>query len=340
MQVVISLLLGALLGVLVGGAGALWVVAQRLRQGRSLPGDMTERLTVKRIVTRNPSDDWFRGDDLLRYPRRLGELQHRLVEQHQEALDQAGHLHARRAELSGRDDRQALAQRYADDAGLLARRAERMARVLGVVWKTRALLVLRAHVAITARRRPQIEGLPDAADVPVGQLDAVGLAYDRASDAVRAFVDELDSRANDLEDFLPEVPEAAIVTDDVAAEVAAEKDRTLATYTEMRSRMDTLADTLAYLADRCRTRAVVEGGPGAVDTGPGSEALADELNAALAGLSELAEVGDRKLADAAMDNLAEDISQLEQAGLDAQAETDAVLEVERLLAQFPDGSKG
>ena len=67
----------------------------------------------------------------------------------------------------------------------------------------------------------------------------------------------------------------------------------------------------------------------------GSEGLLDEVSAALGALSALAEFGDRQLADTAMDNLAEDIGQLEQDGLDVKAEADAALEIARLLEQFP-----
>ncbi|RME25879.1 MAG: hypothetical protein D6798_07915, partial [Deltaproteobacteria bacterium] len=281
-------------------------------------------------------DAFFRGDDLLGYPRRLGMLQQRLVEQHGETLRQADRLDARRAVLAERPDRVELARRYAEDAALLRRRADRMARVLGLVWKTRALLVLRAHVAITARRRPRLSALPEG-EIPVEGLAAAAAEYDAASLAVRAFVDELDSRANDLDQGIPRIPDAAVVTDEIRAAVEAERVHAAETYASMRARMDELADTLAYLAERCRTRQVVEGGQVGVDAGEGSEVLVDELNDALAALADLAVVGDRRLADAALDNLTEDIGQLEQAGLDAQAETDAVLEVQRLLEQFTQG---
>lgn len=329
MQIFLSLVLGLLAGLLAGGGIGVWALTQWLRR-RSL--DKPEQpLGLPRPVRRNEA--FFRGDDLLRYPRRLGELQARLCEQHEQALQQAARLHERREELAERPDREDLARRYSDDAGLLQRRAQRMARVLGVVWKTRALLVLRAHVAITARRRPVLDDLPDG-DVPFDSLEDAARDYDRASDTVRAFVDELDSRANDLDEMLPAPPTQAFVSEELRITVEGERMHTLQTYQGMRGRMDELADTLGYLADRCRTRAVVEGGPGTIEAGPGSEALIEELEQALGGLSDLAEVGDRQLADAAMDNLAEDISQLERAGLDAQAETDAVLEVQRLLDQF------
>ena len=333
MQFLLSLLLGLLLGVLFGGGVAVWAVAQRMRR-RSLTGGAPRLITAHIQVRRD--DAWFRGDDLLRYPRRLGELQARLVEQQEQATSQAAHLVERRAELEGRPEREDLVRRYTEDARLLERRAERMARVLGIVWKTRALLALRAHVAVTARRRPLLDGLPEG-EVPQDALEQAAVAYDRAANAVRAFVGELDSRANDLDDVMPVPPAQALITEPVRLEVEGERVHTLQTYSTMRDRMDALADNLVYLADRCRTRAVVEGGPGAIDAGPGSEALLDELNRALGGLAEMVSVGDQKLADAAMDNLAEDISQLERAGLDAQAETDAVLEVQRLLDQFPGG---
>ncbi len=337
MQILLSILLGILLGIVAGGGVAVWMLVRRLN-GRSLPGgrDGVISTTAQRVLPRD--DAFFRGDDLLRYPRRLGELQLRLVEQHDRAREQGAHLRERRAELAERPDRAELAKRYADDAALLDRKAERMSRVLGLVWKTRTLLVLRAHVAITARRRPQLADLPDD-EIPVDRLASAAANYDAASNAVRAFVDELDSRTNDLDLVMPVVPPAAQLTDEIRQAVADERAHTLETYQGMRLRMDELADTLAYLADRCRTRQVVEGGPAAVEAGSGSEALVDELNAALGALADLAEVGDQRLADTALENLTEDIDQLEQAGLDAQAETDAVLEVQRLLEQFPKGGE-
>ena len=152
MQVILFLFLGIVLGVLAGSGLVIWAVADRLRK-RTLGGRAGGTSAALR-----QDDAFFRGDDLLRYPRRLGELQARLVDQHGQALGQRDHLLQRREELAERSDRAELARRYAQDAALLDRRSERMARVLGVVWKTRALLFLRAHVAITARRRPQLVG--------------------------------------------------------------------------------------------------------------------------------------------------------------------------------------
>lgn len=341
MQLIVTLLFGLILGLLMGAGVGIYVLARRFRRP-AITGDAPRRLSTHIQVRRD--DAWFRGDDLLRHPRRLAELQNRLLEQHLAALAQAAHLAERREELEVRPDREELAKRYTEDERVLHRRAERMSRVLGVVWKARALLGLRAHVAITARRRPALTSLPEG-DVAVESLPAAAKAYDQASDAVRAFVSELDSRANDLDDVISPAPTQAVVTDTIRMAVEGERMHTLQTYSAMRERMDELADTLGYLADRCRTRVVVEGGPrelgsvevGAADGSLGSEGLVEELNRALSGMADLAEVGDRRLADAAMDKLAEEISLLEKAGLDAQAETDAVLEVQRLIEQY--GSK-
>lgn len=337
MQLLATLFFGLLLGLLLGAGGGLYLLARRLRKP-AITGDAPRRLSTHIQVRRD--DAWFRGDDLLRHPRRLAELQARLLEQHQAAQSQAAHLAERREELAGRPDREDLARRYTEDEGLLQRRAERMGRVLGVVWKARALLGLRAHVAVTARRRPVLTGLPEG-DVAKDALPAAARAYDQASDAVRAFVNELDSRANDLDEVISEPPPEAQITESIRMTVEGERMHTLQTYAAMRDRMDELADTLGYLADRCRTRAVVEGGPrelGNVEAGLGSEGLIEELNRALGGMADLADMGDRRLADAAMDKLAEEISQLEKAGLDAQAEADAVLEVQRLIEGF--GTRG
>ena len=76
----------------------------------------------------------------------------------------------------------------------------------------------------------------------------------------------------------------------------------------------------------------------AAQLGPsvGGEALLHEVEQALGALSELSEVGDRRLADLAVQNLAEDVSNLERAGLETSAEAEATLEVARLL----EGSQG
>lgn len=330
MQLLATLFFGLMLGLLAGGGAGLYWLGRRLRASRSLEGGDPRRLAVPIQVRRD--DAWFRGDDLLRHPRRLAALEARLKEQHAAATSQADRLAERAEELGQRPAREELARRYEEDERLLRRRAERMGRVLGMVWKARALLGLRAHVAITARRRPVLRDLPEA-EVPVGELAQAARRYDLAADAVRAFVVELDSRANDLDEVVPLPAEEAVVTDTTRMAVEGERNHALQTYAELRGRMEELADTLAYLGERCRTRALVEGGPAAELDEPGADGagLIEELNRALGELSQMAEAGDKKLADAAMDKLAEEISLLEKAGIDAQAETDAVLEVQRLL---------
>ena len=145
----------------------------------------------------------------------------------------------------------------------------------------------------------------------------------------------IDARQADLHLAVPMVPELASAEDEDRTAVEAELARARETYHQLASKLDRLADTLSYLGDRCRTRLVVEGAPTQVEAEPGTEQLVDEVNTALTALNDLAELGDRQLADSAMDNLAEGISQLEQTGLEAKAEADAVLEVARLLEQFP-----
>jgi hypothetical protein len=99
--------------------------------------------------------------------------------------------------------------------------------------------------------------------------------------------------------------------------------------------MDRLADMVVYLADRCRTHEVVEAAP--LELSPQGDAsdLLNEVSESLLELDFLSDVVDQRLAENAMDNLAAGITLLERDGLDAQAETDAALEVDRLLDQFP-----
>jgi hypothetical protein len=236
--------------------------------------------------------------------------------------------------VAAKDAASDLVERYIHDAEMLAERAQSMRRVLALVWRTRALLSIRAHVAITARARPDLSMLPGG-ELRPGQLARAADSYEAAAEAVRSYVSEVEGRLADLRFAVPAPPSQAAVGDEDHEAVTAEQTRAEQTYTGLQSQMDQLADTLGYLADRCLTRRVVEHSNQGVDGLEGSEGLFEEVARALQGLGDLAQLTDETLADTAMDNLVEDISQLEQAGLDAQAEADAALEVERLLEQVP-----
>ena len=281
-----------------------------------------------------PAEAWVEGDDLLRYPKRLADLERKLAQGYNDALLQGNHLEERRTSLREKPGREAIAERYTSDHALLQRRAGSMRRVLGLVWRTRAILELRAHLAITARQRPNLEGLPSA-DVEHSRLDAAVEAYEGAAHRVRLFVASIASRADEIPLVIPREPEDAEVTDALRREIGEERARILSTYAQLQERMDHLADTLLYLADRCRTRRVVEGTAASIRAEDAAgEALIDGVSQALQELNALAEVGEIHLADSTLDVLGEDISQLERAGLEVQAEADAAMEVARLLEQF------
>ncbi len=277
---------------------------------------------------------WRAGADLLRYPDRLGELEARLVASHDAARAQADHLRVRGQKVGAKEDRDALAVRYAGDAAALDPRADGMRRVMGLVWRTRAVLLLRAHVAVTARARPRLESLPEG-DIPVAELPAAAEAYERAAACVRDFVVSIEGRLADLSVAVPRPPAQAEIGDDDRRLVDDELRRARETYTDLQNRMDRLADTLSYLADRCLTREVVEAARVGVDGAPGTADLVDEVAEALRPLEGLTELGDPQLADSAMDTLAADTSQEEAAAEVARAAADAELEVARLLEQFP-----
>ena len=171
--------------------------------------------------------------------------------------------------------------------------------------------------------------------MPKQRLDLAAEQYDQASEAVRSFVGYIDERASDLKLAIPRIPDGADVDEQDKAMVAAEQQRTAETYTALQRRMDRLADTLGYLADRCRTRAVVAGSEVQLEAGAGTEGLLSEVADALSGLQEMSRIGDQQLAESALDNLAEDISQLERAGLNARAAAEAELEIARLLEHVP-----
>jgi len=274
------------------------------------------------------------GSDLRHTPRRLAQLEDQLGQALVRAEQQADHLRDRRRRIEGKEDRAELLARYDEDIVLLGRRGVNMRRVMALLWRTRAILELRAHLALTARQRPDLAHLPEG-EVPKQSLETTAADYDNAADAVRSFVAHISERVADLTLAIPRIPDEADVDEDDRKMVTDEQSHTAETYASLQDRMDRLADTLSYLADRCRTRAVVAGSEVQFEAGAGTEGLLSEVTEALSGLQEMANLGDQQLADSALDNLAEDITQLERAGLDARAAAEAELEIARLLERVP-----
>lgn len=274
------------------------------------------------------------GADLLAYPRRLAELQDRLVDRHRAVQQQLQLLAARRDGVRAKGDRDDLARKYDADVVMLDRRAESMRRVMGLVWKTRAVLLLRVHIAITARRRPMLGKLPDPT-ARKGALHGATASYHAAAAAVLFYRDTVLDRAGDLDDVVPSPPVSAELEDAHLEEIDAERAAALAAYQALAGRMDRLADNLTFVGDHFAALAVVDTEPEdlAVDGGPAQ--LLEEVAAAVRGLDDLAGRVDPAVVDSAVVNLAEEITHLEEAGLEAEAEAAAHLEVERLLGQFP-----
>ncbi|MCB9743393.1 MAG: hypothetical protein H6740_12395 [Alphaproteobacteria bacterium] len=277
---------------------------------------------------------WLDGQDLRGYPDRLGELIEQLLLGHQAVQQQLQLLSEREAELSAKPNREALTRRYRQDAHGLELRAEAMRRVLGSVWRTRAILLLRVHLAVTARRRPSLSGLPSPPEVERAELDAAATAYAAAAQEVRVFVAELEDARAALDEVVPAPPPSAALSSADREVVTAERAEVAARLAGTRERMDALADTLTYLADRMRTQAVVAGAGLEMDVSPEAGRLLEEVAAALTRLDGMSAVGDRALADAAMLGLSQDITALEREGMEADAEARAGLEVARLLRQF------
>lgn len=299
---------------------------------RALPGPWQGRKELPHPTPPVKEADPPSSPDLQRYPRELEGLEGQLATSLGAVRTQREHLAERQTALASKAGRGELAARYAEDLELLDRREAGMRRVLGLVWKARALLTLRAHLAESARGRPELPALP-AVDDPNTDLEAASAQYANAATRVRAFLLRVERRAEALVGAVPPSPAEATVPAEVRDEVEAELRRVAAVYADWQESLDRLADTLSYLSDRSRTRSVVQGSPAQLGDA-GGEALMAEVERALGQLHELAEAGDRKLADLAVKNLAEDISQLERAGLEARAEAEAAIEVARLLEQF------
>lgn len=318
---------------LVGGVAGLLAMRALGRKVRQLPGVRRVPLIGARPQL-PPLPQREEGADLLAYPRRLAELEDRLVERHRAVQQQLQLLAARRDTIRSKGDREDLTKKYEADVAMLDRRAESMRRVMGLVWKTRAVLLLRVHTAITARRRPVLGKLPDPTTRKGALADATA-SYHEAAAAVLFYRDHVEDRGREVAGVLPEPPISAEVDDAQRAEVEAEVASAQKAYADLAARMDRLADNLTFVGDHFAALAVIDTEPEdlAVDGGPAH--LLEEVAVALRGLDDLGSRVDPSVVDTAVNHLAEEITHLEEAGLEAEAEAAAHLEVERLLGQFP-----
>ena len=207
------------------------------------PGSAPGTSPVKGTAAQSTAQPATEPDDELRgTPLRLAHLERQLSDALRRADQQSGHLLDRRRRIEDKEDRGELLARYDEDVQLLARRAVNMRRVMALLWRTRAILELRAHIAISARRRPDLAHLPEG-EVPKQRLDLAAEQYDQASEAVRSFVGYIEERSSDLKLAIPFIPDGADVDEEDKAMVAAEQQRTAETYTALQRRMDRLADT-------------------------------------------------------------------------------------------------
>lgn len=276
--------------------------------------------------------------DLYACPERLDAIERQLLERLAAVREQEARIGALRAEVAGKAGREDLVRKYDQDALLLARRAASMERVAGDLWRTRSILRLRAHLAATARRRPELGALPDPEGRGVDPHVAAARFRDAAA-TVRDWVALIDTRAAELARMVPEFPAALGDDPGLRAGVDAELGAVSAAYASLREDMDRLADTLTWLREHCASLALVRGGP--PGRGARAEPAADpahllqEVAMAMDGVAALARAVDPALAEAAVDGLASDVSRLELDGREAEAEAQAHLEVERLLRGLP-----
>ncbi len=310
--------------------GGLWATGALGQAPQISPGRKPRQLD---------NEGWLRGEDLKVYPRRLLELERTLDRSHGHAVEQMKLLRSKQSAMEAKEGRADLAERYRHDIEALDRRMEAIRRVLATVWKTRAILHLRVHLAIVARQRPDLEHLPQPLDVKPQELEEAATLYATSRTRVRGFVTRLSEGLEDLERVAPPPPLDADLSPADRKAVEQELADVGTTLTQLREKMDKLADDLEYLSDRFRTQRVVEGAPLELNLDPGANKVLAEVAGALSQLEQLSAVGDKGLAEAAVDSLTEDIAHLEQGGLDIQAEADAQKEVEKLLSQFQTGTQ-
>lgn len=329
---------GAVVGVAMVGGWFAWRTARLAKRGLQATGQAVGRQLVRRPALEGPAR--VEDADLLAYPQRLEALEARLVERHDAVQAQLRVLSERSVELAGKPDRADLVARYEVDIGHLDRRAASIRRVLTLVWRTRSILLLRVHLAVTGRRRPTLAGLPKELSAHGADRTALARArtrYEQAAADVAEYLRLARERFESFHEVVPPAPLAADVDDATRAALAEETARISLAYGDLIERMDRLADNLVWLGDHAGTLEVVEDALTAPTGGPHGESAAHllgEVSAAVARLNELASAVDHQVVGKAMEQLQDDVGRLETAGLEEQAAAAAEIEVARLVEGF------
>ena len=274
------------------------------------------------------------GEDLLAYPQKLEGLERQLEERLVLLGQQERVVEARGEELQAKGGREELAVKYREDLELLRQRTRSMRRVLGKVWKTRSILLLRVHLAETARQKPSFSALPEpgAKPTPAQLQRATGSFYTAAAE-VRSYLDAVVERRRWLAGILPESSPFASLEDADHQAIVDELAATEQSYAVLLEQMDRLADNLTYLGDHYATVAAVVEGPDSRVPEASAARMLEEVERAIDSVERLAHTVDPGMVDAAVDHLSRDITRLEQAGQEVSAEAEASLEVEALLKQ-------
>lgn len=337
LQLAISFATVVVLGAM-GGGWVAWrttkLAGKRLLSLRRTPG--ARQLTDGR----GPAQGGPVDADLLAYPQRLEALETRLDERHRAVQAQLRVLAERSLELAGKPDRADLVARYEVDIGHLDRRAASIRRVITLVWRTRAILLLRVHLAVTGRRRPALKDVTGdlgGAPLPRRELARARAAYADAAGEVRTYLDTVRERFSELQNVIPPVPAAAEVDEATTAVLNEERARVALAHTDLIDRMDRLADNLIWLADHAGTLEVVDdelAAPPGAPHGESAAHLLGEVSTAISRLNELAQAVDHQLVGRAMEQLQDDVGRLETEGLEEQAAAAAEIEVARLVEGF------
>ena len=150
--------------------------------------------------------------------------------------------------------------------------ADTSGRVMGLVWRTRSILILRVRIANVARECPRMEDIPHLPDAEA-DWEAVAVRFLAFRRRVRQSIADVRTAESNIALSLPTVPGRATIEEGERKRVRAELDRALGTLDSIRGRLEKLSDTVGYLADRCRTREVVEAAPVEISAGGDAEEI-------------------------------------------------------------------
>ncbi len=297
---------------------------------RRLGWTTSEAALEKSVARQQERRAWREGRDISETLAHFDAWEGSLVRLRAERAVLCEEAREKAASFEGQADRADIAERFSTWASAHEAEVAALERALSLAWRARAIQRLHAVLAVVLRAQPPLQRLPDPLS-PLAVTDEGVAAYADALHALRAYSADVVDKDQHLEEAVPRVPEGVCIPEEHQARVSAELAQVRAELKELSARVLRLVDEVDLALHALRSRRATAGTRRILGDQPGGNRVIDEVGELLGQLQSMEQLGEVRMAGLSADALDESVREVERAGLAVVAETEAAVEVGRLV---------